>query len=460
MRKNYIGFKVTEQENNLIQQKAAKSKTSVSAYVRSCALNKSIIVIDGMRINGLKDCYGKNVEFQITDNGNKLVFYATGIPSKGYKVFYISDENSNTLSKPSIIGDKKFENEFFKIAFDNDYNIISMYDKCNDRQLIDAGKKANVIQAFEDRPMQWENWDIDIYYKKKMWEVNDLQSVEIIEQGPIRYCIKIERAFCNSKITQYIYFYSNVSRVDFKTVVDWNEKSILLKAAFPININASRATYEIQYGNLERETHNNTSWDLAKFEVCGHKWAYGISLMNDCKYGYDIKDNLMRLTLLKAGTYPNPDADLGIHEFTYSLYPHNGTWKEAGTQKMAYNLNVPMHVVIDNSHKGILPEAMALFSVDKENCIIEVVKKAEDGNGIIVRLYEYMNRRDKVKLSVGNDIYGAWECDLMENKIESIKIDGRDLTFDIKPYEIKTFLIDFKRVNSVHSIEESNRLFS
>lgn len=418
-----------------------------------------LIVPDGVNIKGLKDCNGKNIEFQVSDNGKKLVFFAEGVPSKGYKVFYIADENkeithnktSNILSKSSTIGNKQFENEFFKIDFDDDYNIISMYDKCNDRQLIDTGKKANVIQAFEDRPMQWENWDIDIYYKKKMWEVNDLQSVEIIEQGPIRYCIKVERTFCNSKITQYIYFYSNISRIDFKTVIDWNEKNILLKAAFPVNINASKATYEIQYGNLERETHNNTSWDLAKFEVCGHKWAdisegaYGISLMNDCKYGYDIKDNLMRLTLLKAGTYPNPDADLGIHEFTYSLYPHNGTWKEAGTQKMAYNLNVPMHTVIENSHKGTLPEVMALFSVDKENCIIEVVKKAENGNGIIVRLYEYMNKRDKVTVSAGIDINNVWECDLMENKIENIKNDGRDFIFDIKPYEIKTFLIDFKQ---------------
>lgn len=410
---------------------------------------------DGVHINGLKDCNGNNIDFQVSDKGKKLVFFAEGVPSKGYKVFYIADEKNEITasSKSSTIGDKKFENEFFKIDFDDDYNIISMYDKCSDRQLIDTGKKANVIQAFEDRPMQWENWDIDIYYNKKMWEVNDLQSVEIVEQGPIRYCIKVEREFCSSKITQYIYFYSMISRVDFKTVIDWNEKNILLKAAFPVNINASRATYEIQYGNIERETHNNTSWDLAKFEVCGHKWAdisegaYGISLMNDCKYGYDIKDNLMRLTLLKSGTYPNPDADLGIHEFTYSLYPHSGTWKEAGTQKMAYNINVPMHAVVENSHKGALPEALALFNVDKENCIIEVVKKAEDGNGVIVRLYEYMNKRDKITITAGMDINNVWECDLMENKVENVKANDRNFTFDIKPYEIKTFLIDLNNKN-------------
>lgn len=447
---------VNEVLNNSLSKIASKISLKNKSIVvfNTLSFNRDDIVEvnipDGSSINGIKDCNGKIIDFQIVDNGKKLIFFAKGVPSKGYKTFYITDENNNIISNKSIMWDREFENEFFKVAFDEDYNIVSMYDKCNNRQLVDEGKKANVIQAFEDRPMQWENWDIDIYYKKKMWEVKDLQSAEIIEQGPIRYCIKVERNFCSSKITQYIYFYSMIARVDFKTVIDWNEKNILLKAAFPVNVNATRATYEIQYGNIERETHNNTSWDLAKFEVCGHKWAdiseggYGVSLMNDCKYGYDIKDNLMRLTLLKAGTYPNPEADLGIHEFTYSLYPHNGTWKEAGTQKMAYNLNVPMYSLVEDVHEGILPESLALFSVDKENCIIEVVKKAEDGNGIIVRLYEYMNKRDKVKITSGSDMYEVWECDLMENKIENIKVSGREFTFDIKPYEIKTFLIDFK----------------
>ena len=158
-----------------------------------------------------------------------------------------------------------------------------------------------------------------------MWEVNDPQSAEIIENGPVRYSIKVNHNFCQSNIKQYIYFYRDIPRIDFKNLIDWKEKNILLKVAFPVDINASKATYEIQYGNIERETHSNTSWNMAKFEVCAHKLAdlsegaYGVSLINDCKYGYDIKDGIMRLTILKSGTYPNPQADIGMHEFIYSL---------------------------------------------------------------------------------------------------------------------------------------------
>lgn len=405
---------------------------------------------DGLEVKGLKSCDGKNVEIQIAEKGKKLLFFAEGVPSKGYKVYYLSEESADKIQKAEVIDCRHFENSFFKVEFDDDYNIESLYDKQNGRQVLEEGKKANVLQAFEDRPMQWENWDIDIYYKRKMWEVNDLKSAEVIEQGPLRYCIKVERNFLSSRIVQYICFYSRIPRIDFKTKVSWNEKNILLKAAFPVDINSNKAVYDIQYGNIERETHSNTSWDMAKFEVCAHKWAdlseggYGVSLMNDCKYGYDIKDGNMRLTLIKAGTYPNPDADLGLHEFTYSIYPHKDTWKEADTQKVAYNLNVPMYAAAGNTHKGILPDSMSLISIDKENCIIEAVKKAEQGDGVIVRLYEYMNRRESVEVKTVREISKVCECDLTENSIGTVEHHGNSFKFTIKPYEIKTYMIDFK----------------
>ena len=232
--------------------------------------------------------------------------------------------------------------------------------------------------------------------------------------------------------------------------MDWKEKNILLKAAFPVDVNSSKASYEVQYGNIERSTHNNTSWDLAQFEVCAHKWAdlsegaYGVSLLNDCKYGYDIKGDTMRLTLIKAGTYPNPEADLGLHEFTYSIYPHKNTWKEASTQEMAYNLNVPMHSVIEDAHEGMLQNNMSLLKVNKDNCIVEVVKKAETGDGVIVRLYEYKNMREKVEVSFCSEIESVYECDLLENPIGVIESDINKINFEIKPYEIKTFLVNFK----------------
>jgi alpha-mannosidase len=405
-----------------------------------------------LKINGLEDHEGKSVDIQLVDNGRKLVFFAERVPSKGYKVYSFT-EKTKPNDYEGITAKNCLENKFFRVSFDNEFNIISLYDKQNNREVLKKSEKANVLQAFEDRPMQWENWDIDIYYKRKMWEVNDIQSAEIIESGPVRYCIKLERNFCNSKIKQYIYFYNDIPRIDFKNVVDWKEKNILLKAAFPVDVNSSKAAYDIQYGNIERETHNNTSWDTAKFEVCAHKWAdlsegaYGVSLMNDCKYGYDIKDGVMRLTLIKAGTYPNPDADLGIHEFTYSIYPHSNTWKEANTPQMAYNLNVPMYSVIEKSHKGQLDGKMSLLKVNNDNCIVEVIKKAENNDGVIVRIYEYKNMRKNVEMEFGIDVESVYECDLMENITSSVEKDENTISFEIKPYEIKTFLLNFKKAN-------------
>ena len=402
----------------------------------------------GMQVHGLQDAEGKAAAVQIVENGGKFIFFAEKVPSKGYKVYTMTDKKEEFSHMPAAI-DKGFENRYFKVRFDEDFNMVSLYDKENSREVIRANERANVLQAFEDRPMYWENWDIDIYYRRKLWEVNDLQKAELVEKGPVRYCIKVERSFCDSRIEQYIYFYNDIPRIDYRNCVDWKEKNILLKVAFPVDINASKAAYEIQYGNLERETHSNTSWDVAKFEVCAHKWAdlsegaYGVSLLNDCKYGYDIKDGVMRLTLIKAGTYPNPEADLGLHEFTYSIYPHKNTWKEANTPIMAYNLNVPMYAAVEEAHAGDLQHEMSLLKLNVDNCMVEVVKKAETGEGVVIRLYEYKNMRTAVSMTFGREIKAVYECDLMENIVQQADASRQDIDFEIMPYEIKTFLVHF-----------------
>lgn len=448
-----LGHEVVEDALKKITSKINLEKKSVVIFNTLSYDRDDLVEVnipEDIKIIGFQDQEGKSVDIQLVDNGRKLVFFAEKVPSKGYKVYRFTDEAKISDCK-SLNTKNSLENKFFKISFDNDFNITSLYDKQMGREVLKKGTRGNVLQAFEDRPMQWENWDIDIYYKRKMWEVNDIYSAEIIESGPVRYCVKLERNFCNSKIQQYIYFYNDIPRIDFKTIVDWKEKNILLKVAFPVDINSSKATYEIQYGNIERETHNNTSWDVAKFEVCAHKWAdlsegeYGVSLMNDCKYGYDIKDGVMRLTLIKAGTYPNPEADLGIHEFTYSIYPHSNTWKEANTPQMAYNLNVPMYSVIEQPHRGQLKDEMSMLRINRDNCMVEVIKKAENNDGVIIRIYEYKNIRKKVEMDFGIDVENVYECDLMENVIAYVEEHESAISFEIQPYEIKTFLINFKK---------------
>ena len=246
---------------------------------------------------------------------------------------------------------------------------------------------------------------------------------------------------------QNIYIYNDIKRIDFKTWVDWKEKNILLKTAFPVDVHADKATYDIQFGNIERPTHWNTSWDYARFEVCAHKWAdlseegYGVSLLNDCKYGYDIKDGVIRLTLLKSGIYPNKDADQGMHQFKYSLYPHEGGWRVGGTVLAAYALNCSMYAKIEQPHLGILPRELSFVKCEHENVIIETVKKAEDSNDIIIRVFECYNRRTRTCIKFYKELQKVWECDMMENNLSEVIINGHQFSFEIKPYEIKTYKI-------------------
>jgi alpha-mannosidase len=283
-----------------------------------------------------------------------------------------------------------------------------------------------------------------------MWPVDDVQSIEVIERGPVRASLKIARKFSDSTIVQKVYVYNDISRIDFNNYVDWKEHQVLLKAAFPIDINTNKATYEIQYGNVERPTHNNTSWDVARFEVVGQKWAdlsegdFGVSLLNDSKYGHDIKDGLMRLTLIKSGIEPNLTTDQEEHFFTYSLYPHSGDWKEANTVQMAYNLNSSLCAVVENAHAGKLANELSILKVDKDNVIIEVVKKAEDSDDLVVRLYECHNKRSRVNMTVFDELNSVIECNLMERDVQPVEFDKDNFSFEINPYEIKTFKLRVK----------------
>ena len=249
--------------------------------------------------------------------GNKAIFFAREVPANGYKSYQII-EDKNTNSDLVKLTTKEAENKFVKIKFDEKGQIISFIHKDQNRELLKSGAIGNEIQAFEDKPMCFDNWDIDIYYKEKMWKIDNVQSIEVVEQGPVRSTLRIERKFLESTIVQNIHVYNDIERVDFETVIDWKEKDVLVKTAFPIEVNTNKATYEIQYGNVTRPTHNNTSWEVAAFEVCGHKWAdlsegdFGVSLLNNCKYGHDIKDGNMRLTLLKSSCDPNPQIGWGV----------------------------------------------------------------------------------------------------------------------------------------------------
>lgn len=390
----------------------------------------------------------EEIECQLIDDG-KAIFFAKGIPANGHKAFEIIEATKSSSSNLTI--EKNYiENKFFDIKINEEGNITSIIDKKSNREVLKEGQTANVLQAFEDKPMDYDNWDIDIYYDEKMWLVNDVQHIEVIERGNVRSTLEIKRNFQDSTIIQKVYIYNDIPRIDFDTNIDWKESQVLLKAAFPVDINSNEATYEIQYGNVKRPTHRNTSWDEARFEVCGHKWVdlsegnYGVSLMNNSKYGHDILDGVMRLTLLKSGILPNTTSDQEVHNFIYSIYPHTGDYKEAGTVKMAYNLNVPLYSKVEEAHEGSLESKSSLVKVDKDNVIIEVIKKAEDSDELVIRMYECHNMRTNVTLEMISEIESVKECNLMETDLSELSKDGNKVSFEMKPFEILTLKVKLK----------------
>ena len=368
-------------------------------------------------------------------------YYVKDVPAKGYAVVDLQKQESRV----KICG-RSVDTPFYTVEFDENYNISRLYDKENDREVLTAGQLGNRLCIYQDNAYNWDGWEMSSYHKDKTYFIDAVSSVETVSMGA-RTGLRITRPHMSSTLVQTVWFYNDLSRIDFETTLDWHEQHQLLKVAFPVDVNADHATYDIQFGTVERPTHENTSWDAMKFEVCGHKYAdlsdngYGVSMLNDCKYGHDIHNGVMELTLLKCATYPNPHADQGKHEFTYSLYPHAGNLASADTVRMAYDLNMPMAVYAGRAGDGTLPENFSMISCNRDNVILETVKESEDGEDLILRMYETKNMRTKLNLTLGFDAKSAELCNLMEDTISDLVLDGRNIALTVQPFEIVTIRI-------------------
>lgn len=392
----------------------------------------------------LTDESGKIYPVQETAQG--AVAYITDIPAKGGKTLQLLDTVKEEASRIQIT-ENGIETPFYRISIDENGLFTSIYDKECDREVLKAGEKGNLLRMYEDKPMHYDCWDIDMYYSEKYWDAEKADKIQWTEEGPVRATLEIQRTISNSVIKQEIHFYADSRRIDFSTWVDWKEHQHLLKVHFPVNIHSDEATFEVQFGNLKRKIHGNTSWDEARFESCGQKWMdiseghYGVSLLNDCKYGYSAKDSNIALTLIKSGIEPNKTADQEEHVFTYALYPHKEMWSAAGTVQEAYKLNQPAYAAageLKNSGKSFI-------STDKNNIIIETVKPAENGDGMIVRLYDCENSLTKATLTFAEGMLeSVEECNLMEEKEADIETCGNSFTVSVKPYEIKTYRVRLK----------------
>lgn len=431
---------------NVIASKAGAGKDSVAVFNTLSFKRSDKVVLDNVPVNAteLIDEDGSVYPLQKTEEGT-FTAWIEGIPPKGVKVLRFSE--GKVQESPFIITSEGIETPYYKAAIDSCGFFTSLFDKISNREVLQSGEKGNIFRVYEDKPMEFDNWNIDIYYSRKSWIAEDMTKLQWIENGPAQAVLLTERKYCNSTINQKIYFYANSSRIDFETYVDWKEHQQLMKVEFPIAVNANEATYDIQFGNLTRPTHSNTSWDKAKFEVCAHKWAdlsdggFGVSLLNDCKYGYSIRNQVMTLSLIKSGIDPNPTTDQEEHWFTYSILPHEGSWKDGATVQQAYMLNVPVLSSCPAGKADVVNNTSSFIDVNAENIIIESIKKAEDELGTIIRMYEFENKLTTAKISLGRKYSKVIECDLLERDILCAAEDTKEVSFTIKPYEIKTFRI-------------------
>ncbi len=404
------------------------------------------------------DSRGTVIEHQIitkAGNGLHVLCYVPNIPAFGTVQLFV---NPSTERPPESDAWKassaSFETPLARMRLDGKGAFSSIYDKTTRRELILKGKRGNLFQTFRDVPKQWDAWDIDADFEKHRLELFSFKQARVVEQGPLRMTLRLEfRTENNSSIHQDVLFYHKRSRIDFVTHVKWHEKQTLLKVAFPFTAKSSQATFEIQFGALKRPTKSSDSWDKAKFEVPAQRWAdlseskYGIALLNDSKYAYDVKESVLRLTLLRSPHYPHPVepwhlyeneiTDAGEHQFVYALQPHSGDWRSGGVTQRAQELNHPVLVFSGASFSVPKP----FLHTTKASIHVDTIKQADDGQGIIVRFHESHGDAADTTVHFGFEVKSAAECDLLEQPIKELKANKAKLPLKFKPFEIKTIRI-------------------
>jgi alpha-mannosidase len=411
------------------------------------------------------DSAGKPAEAQLLsldpETHRARFLLLTNTPSLGYQTYFVRAATGappvHSLLKATA---DTLENEFLRVKVDPQTGCMtSLFDKRSGTESLapaetdTGGPKTstcgNLLQTFVDKPQKWDAWNIDADFEKQHWDLDKADEVKLLESGPLRAIIEVKNHFQNSTFVRDITLYAGVPRVDVKMQVEWHEKHILLKVAFPLNAHSDKATYEIPFGSVERPTTRNTPAEQAQFEVPAQRWAdisdsrHGFSLLNDCKYGYDAKGNVLRLSLLRSPEWPDPHADEGHHEFTYSLYPHGGGWKDALTIRRGYELNYKLISLPFGKHQGTLAAKHSFLQAQPDNVIVTAVKKAEDDNALVFRFYEWAGKDGEVKLQLPPGAQSASETDLMERPIANLPVENAAVTLRTKPYEIKTIKVQY-----------------
>jgi alpha-mannosidase len=374
-----------------------------------------------------------------------VLVWCEGVPPNGYRA--ISTGSSPSDENPLRVSVHEIETPFRRIEIDEVGRITRLRDKNQHREVVPEGAAANRLVIFEDKPLNFDAWDIDSFFLAKSREVDQLEAIEVRESGPERAMLELRwRVGERTHIRQRLCVYARSPRIDFQTHVEWQERQSLLKVAFPTAIRSRRATYEIQFGSIDRPTHHNTSWEEAAFEVPAQRWAdlsdahYGVAVLADCKHGYIARDRTLWLTLLKGAIDPDPNADRGEHQFTYCLLPHAAGLD--AVRRAAYALTRPLIWRREPPHPGHLPLDFSAAQASSYGVLVETVKWAEDDDAMIVRVYEADGGAASAALGLGSRPRAVDEVDLLERNPRRLEVaeDGSvPLTFRAR--EVKTLRI-------------------
>jgi alpha-mannosidase len=374
------------------------------------------------------------------------------VPACGYTTIDL-DRLPPAAPHRITVSERSLENELLAVTWDELGLLTSIFDKANDREVLAAGARANVFQLHDDHPRDFDAWNVDLEYLDQRIDLTDIVSNAVVEHTTQRGAVRFVREFGTSTITQTMRLVTGSRRLDFDTEIEWHERHKFLKVAFPVDVLAAHATYEIQFGHLERPTHTNTTWDVARFEVCAHRWAdlsepgYGVALLNDCKYGYDVHGNVMRLSLLRGPGWPDPQTDQGRHRFSYALFPHAGDLRAGGVVAEAEAFNLPLvavPVAPDPTVAGTWPSTASVVRADRPNVTVEAVKKADREPAVVVRVSEAWGARGRVHLSTSLPVKSATRVDVLERDRHVMACTDGVVELDLRPFELVTlkFMLD------------------
>ncbi len=398
----------------------------------------------------------------IAGKGSQIVVHADGsraeavpvapVPALGAARIEIAPGAAANPDDGLSVTPTLLENRLVRAAFDARGRLVSLFDKRAGREALVKGEPGNRLQAFRDLPAEFDAWDIDRTFEDQHWEIDNLEDAEVVEAGPYRAAIRFTWAYESSRIVQVVSLEADAALLTFDSFIDWHEHNTLVKTAFPLALTTAEARAEIQFGHIARPTHANTSWDQARFESPMHRFVemgepgFGVGLVNDCKYGYDVRDTTIRLTLLRSPTWPWPDADQGEHRFRYGVLLHQG-FAKGEVQSVAEAFNHPLTAVA-GAGAGKDSHLSSLVRLDNKAIVAETLKRAEDGDGLILRLWERQGAHQTTTLELAPEIVAAAETDLLEENPRSLGIVEGALALDFAPFEIKTLRLRASRAGS------------